>query len=212
MAGGLDSADVKERIARTVSQFDEAEALLLVEPLDRRVALRPRGSGCRTGRTAIETAAATAVPTAEATARGCLIRPARLGTTLIEAALLRPPEITTTSHRKLAKTVRRPSVIEYRVRAVPDGRFTTLSSLSAAVTKNNAIVLTESGLHRKMLVAPLGKGSSDFLRQITQSSPGEASRRAGRAVRTESPNVMRLNDFASRIFLGRVRKMQIDGR
>lgn len=101
MTRSLDGADVEEGIARTVGQLDETEALLLVEPLDRRVALRS-GGGCRCARgTTVETAATEA--TAEATARGSLIRPPRLGSTLIEAALLRPPEITITSHRKLAK-------------------------------------------------------------------------------------------------------------
>ena len=110
MASSFDGADVEEGIARAVSQLDETEALLLVEPLDRRIALRSRG-GCRRARRATVETAATAETATEATAaRRSLIRPTRLGSTLIEAALLRPPEITTTSHRKLAKTVRRPSV------------------------------------------------------------------------------------------------------
>ncbi|EHP83391.1 hypothetical protein MetexDRAFT_6153, partial [Methylorubrum extorquens DSM 13060] len=50
--------------------------------------------------TAAEAVAAGATAAAEAvtTARGQFIGPTRLGTTLVEAALLRPPEITTTSH------------------------------------------------------------------------------------------------------------------
>ncbi len=158
VAGSLDGADVEEGIARAVTELDEAEALLLVEPLDRGITLWPGSDrSCATRRAAVETtpaeaaAAATTETTAtEPAAGGSLIRPSRLAT-LVEAALLRPPKITTTSHRKLAKTVRRPC-LEYRVRAIPDSPRPALSLPQVAVTKNNAPVLTQSGLDRKDLL------------------------------------------------------------
>ena len=103
MAGGFDRADVEEGVAGAVAELHEAEALLLVEPLYRGITLRARRRRGSARRTAVETATAAvtateAVPAAVPAAGGELIGPLRLGTTLIEAALLRPPEITTTSH------------------------------------------------------------------------------------------------------------------
>src|SRR4051812_12016103 len=43
LPGGLDDAHVQEGVARAVGHLDEAEALLGVEPLDRRVLRRPGG-------------------------------------------------------------------------------------------------------------------------------------------------------------------------
>lgn len=78
MAGRLDGPDVEEGIARTVAEFDEAEALLLVEPLYSGIALRARRSRRRaTGRTAVEAAAAVTATAAIAAATAAAIAPAK---------------------------------------------------------------------------------------------------------------------------------------